>query len=91
MPTSWRRSTSRKRPHPPFGNLIALIRKRLQQSPDDLRLRRSLATHLGRAGRFREAIEEAERLLRVAPGDVEGRRILLGLKLNRLLRGDSLP
>jgi hypothetical protein len=82
---------SRKRSHPPFGNLIALIRKRLQQQPHDLRLRRSLVTHLGRAGRFREAIEEAERLLHLAPGDAGGRLLLLGLKLNRLLRGDALP
>ena len=88
MPTSWKRSTARKRSHPPFGNLIALIRRRLQHHPDDLSLRRSLATQLGRAGRFREAIEEAERLLRVSPGDAEGRRILLGLRLNRFLRGE---
>jgi Flp pilus assembly protein TadD len=88
MPTSWKRNNGRKRSHPLFGNLIALIRRRLQHEPDDLRLRRSLATHLGRAGRFREAIEEAERLLRLAPDDAEARRILLGLKLNRLWRGE---
>ena len=86
MQTPWRRSSSRKRPRVPYGNLIAFIRERLRDAPEDLRLRRSLATHLGRARRYDEAIEEAKRLIEMAPARLSARGLLIGLKLHRLLR-----
>jgi Flp pilus assembly protein TadD len=91
MQATWRRITSRKRPRARYGNLIAFIRERLMDEPGDVRLRQSLATHLSRAGRYGEAIEEAERLLEIAPGHAEAKRLLLEIKLHRLLRGDQRP
>ena len=87
MYTPWKRSSPSKRSR--YGNLIESIRERLRKDPHDLRLRHSLATHLGRAGRYHEAIQEAERLLELEPEHVECKRLLLGLRLNRLLRGSS--
>lgn len=91
MQATWKRITSRKRPQAPYGNLIAFIRERLVDEPDDVRLRQSLATHLSRAGRYGEAIEEAERLLQIAPRHAEAKRLLLELRLHRLLKGDRRP
>jgi tetratricopeptide (TPR) repeat protein len=87
LQTAWRRFTVARRPRARYKNLIELIQRRLQLAPDDVRLRTSLATHLGQAGRYREAIAEAERLLELDPTNVGIKRLLLGLKLNRLLRG----
>lgn len=89
MQATWRRITSRRRPKAPYGNLIAFIRERLRDEPNDLRLRHSLATHLSRAGRYAEAVEEAHHLLEIAPGHAEAKRLLLELKFHRLLRGDN--
>lgn len=90
MQSTWRRIRTRRKPASPYGNLIASIRSRLSEHPSDLRLRQSLARHLGLAGRYQEAVEEAEMLVRMAPGRVASKRLLLELKLNRLLYG-SLP
>jgi Flp pilus assembly protein TadD len=87
MQTTWKRNSSRKRPRATYGNLIALIRGRLQEDPNDVRLRHSLATHLGRAGRYGEAIAEAEKLVELAPEHSGAKRLLLGLRLHRFLRG----
>jgi protein involved in temperature-dependent protein secretion len=87
MQSTWRRIRTRRKPAAPFGNLIALIRTRLSRQPADLRLRQSLATHLGLAGRYQEAVEEAERLVQMAPGRRSAKRLLLELKLNRLVHG----
>lgn len=89
MQASRRHPSGKRRPRAPYANLIAFIGARLQERPDDLKLRFSLATYLGRAGRYREAIEEAERLLELAPGLRGARRLLLGLKLHRLLWGET--
>lgn len=90
MPTALRRITTRRRPRAPYKNLIDLIRKRLDETPRDVRLRYSLATHLSEAGRYGEAIVEAERLLEIDPAHSGIKRLLLGLKLHRFLhRGDS--
>ncbi|MGH9320722.1 MAG: hypothetical protein ACRD21_05750 [Vicinamibacteria bacterium] len=86
MQGQWRRSAERRQPRAPYANLIAFIRGQLKENPNDVRLRQSLATHLGHAGRYCEAIEEAERLLKLAPRLFEVRRLLLSLKLHRLLR-----
>lgn len=87
MQTTWKRNPSGKRPRATYGNLIALIRGRLRDDPSDVRLLHSLATHLGRAGRYGEAIEEAEKILELTPEDSGAKRLLLGLRLNRFLRG----
>jgi hypothetical protein len=89
MQAAWRRITARRRPRAPYGNLITFIRERLRSEPGDVRLRHSLATHLSRAGRYREAMEEAERLLEIAPGHAEAKRLLLELRLQRLFKGDN--
>jgi len=87
MQSTWRRIRARRKPAAPFGNLIASMRSRLTEQPADLRLRQSLATHLGLAGRYQEAVEEAEQLVRMAPERPSAKRLLLELKLNRLLHG----
>lgn len=89
MVAPWRRLKRPKPTRPRYGNLIESIRERIQKEPGDVRLRHALATHLGQAGRYREAIQEAERILEIEPGHVECKRLLLGLRLNRLLRGGS--
>jgi protein involved in temperature-dependent protein secretion len=89
MQSSWPRIRTRRKPAAPYGNLIASIRSRLSEQPADLRLRQSLATHLGLAGRYQEAVEEAEALVRMAPGRLSAKRLLLEMKLNRLLHGSS--
>lgn len=90
MRSTWRRIRERRRPAAPYGNLIASIRTRLAEQPSDLRLRQSLATHLGLAGRYQEAIEEAETLVRMDPDRLSAKRLLLELRLHRFVRG-SLP
>jgi tetratricopeptide (TPR) repeat protein len=87
MNAPWKRTPRRKRGR--YGNLIESIRERLRKEPGDLRLRQALATHLGQAGRYHEAIQEAERLLEIEPDHHECKRLLLGLRLHRLLRGGS--
>lgn len=90
MPSSWKLTGKRRKPAAPYGNLIASIRARLAQQPADLKLRQSLATHLGRAGRYQEAVQEAETLVAMAPERLSSKRLLLELKLHRLVRG-SMP
>ena len=87
MQSAWQLIRARRKPAAPYGNLIASIRKRVSEQPADLRLRQSLATHLGLAGRYQEAVEEAERLVQMAPGRLSTQRLLLELKVNRLLHG----
>lgn len=84
--TPWQNPIRRRRPRSLYGNLIALIRKRLDDAPDDLRLRQSLARHLGHAGRYQEAIEEVTKVLDKDPRSPEAKRLLLGLRLHRFFR-----
>ena len=85
MHSSWRNILKRRQPRSPFGNLIAFMQRRLREEPANVRLRHSLASHLGRAGRYREAIEEAERLVAMSPSFPEAKRLLIGLRLHRFL------
>lgn len=62
------------------------MRERLARDPGDRRLRHSLATHLGMAGRYDEAVAEVEKLLEAGLNDFETKRLLVGLKFHRLLR-----
>lgn len=78
----------RVRPKAPYGNLIASLREKLNDEPGNLDLRLSLATHLGRAGRYGEAVEEAEKLVSCAPSGFGARRLLVSMKLHRLILGD---
>lgn len=70
-----------------YGNLIAAMRVKLNDEPGNLDLRFSLATHLGRAGRYEEAVEEAEKLVSAAPSGFAARRLLVSLKLHRMILG----
>lgn len=63
------------------------MRDRLAKDPADQRLRLSLATHLRMAGRYDEAVAEVEKLLQSGSSDFETKRLLVGLKFHRLLRG----
>ncbi len=83
--SSWRNIQKRRQPRAPFGNLIALLRRRLVAEPANVRLRHSLASQLGRAGRYPEAIEEAERLVAASPSFSEAKRLLVGLRIHRFL------
>lgn len=85
MHSSWRNILKRRQPRSPFGNLIAFMQRRLREEPANVRLRHSLASHLGRAGRYREAFEEAERLVATSPSLPEAKRLLIGLRLHRFL------
>lgn len=85
MHSPWRRIVMRRRPRAPFANLIASMQRRLREEPGNLKLRQSLATHLGRARRYGEAIEEAERLIEIAPSSPKAKRLLIGLRIRRLL------
>ena len=85
MHSSWPSIPKRRRPRSPYGNLIAFMQRRLLEEPANVRLRHSLASHLGRAGRYPEAIEEAERLVTMSPSFPEAKRLLLGLRVQRFL------
>ncbi len=61
------------------------MQRRLLEEPANVRLRLSLASHLGRAGRYPEAIEEAERLVAMSPSLPEAKRLLVGLRIHRFL------
>ncbi|HXV63122.1 MAG TPA: hypothetical protein VEK15_20655 [Vicinamibacteria bacterium] len=86
MRALWRKPRG-LRPRAPYANLIAFMRDRLAKDPGDQRLRQSLATHLGMAGRYDEAVAEVEKLLESGSSDFETKRLLVGLKFHRLLRG----
>jgi hypothetical protein len=85
MYSSWRNILKRRRPRSLFGNLIAFKQRRLLDEPANVRLRHSLASHLGRAGRYPEAIEEAERLVAMSPSFPDAKRLLIGLRVQRFL------
>ena len=85
MHSSWPTILKRRRPRSLYGNLIAFMRRRLLDDPGNVRLRHSLAAHLGRAGRYPEAIEEAEQLVASSPSFPEAKRLLLGLRVQHFL------
>lgn len=85
MLSSWRNIQKRRQPRSPFGNLIALMQRRLLTEPANVRLRHSLASQLGRARRYPEAIAEAERLVAMSPSLPEAKRLLVGLRIHRFL------
>lgn len=87
MLNRWRRSSERTAPRTPYGNLIAYMRRRLEAQPADLRLHLSLVTHLRMAGRYEEAIEEANRIVRMHPDHRRAKGLLLRLKLEQRLAG----
>jgi thioredoxin-like negative regulator of GroEL len=66
-----------------YGNLIAYMLRRLDENPNDLRLRLTLVSHLEMAGRYEEAVEHANRLLYLDPANRHVKGLLLRLRLER--------
>ena len=84
MRTPWYRHRTRL-PRYPFRNLIARFQDRIAKSPNDPSLRHALAKCLGQAGRYREAIDETQRLLAIDPKYPAARRMLVGLKVHQFV------
>ena len=83
MFTMWHRSNEKAQLRPIYGNLIAYMLRRLDEKPNDLRLRLSLVSHLKMAGRCEEAFQHANRLLRLDPENRHVKGLLLRLRLER--------
>jgi thioredoxin-like negative regulator of GroEL len=60
---------------------------RLNQQPDDQKLRLTLAKHLEMAGRYEEAIAHTKRLLLQHPDNLRAKGMLIRLKLERRFTG----
>jgi Flp pilus assembly protein TadD len=86
MLASWR--YKRRRPQQPrarYGNLIAYMQRRLEGQPSDMRLRLSLVSHLKMAGRYEEAIRQAEHILQRDPTNRRAKTLLLRLRVDQRL------
>jgi thioredoxin-like negative regulator of GroEL len=87
MFTNWYRSKSHRRPPSLYGNLIAYMQLRLNQQPDDQKLRLSLVKHLEMAGRYEEAIDQTRHLLQHHPDNLRAKGMLIRLRLEQRLTG----
>ena len=83
MFTNWYRSRSFRQPQSLYGNLIAYMRNRLNEHPDDQRLRLSLVKHLEMAGRYEEAIDQTKHLLLHNPNNRRAKGMLIRLRLEQ--------
>jgi thioredoxin-like negative regulator of GroEL len=59
------------------------MKLRLNQDPDDQRLRLSLVKHLKMAGRYEEAIDQTKHLLLRHPGNRRAKGMLIWLRLEQ--------
>jgi hypothetical protein len=57
--------------------------RRLEEKPNDLRLRLSLVSHLKMAGRYEEAVQHANHLLYLDPENRHVKGLLLRLRWER--------
>ena len=85
MLSRWRRGGRRARPRALYGNLIAYMQTRLREQPADMRLRLALVSHLRLAGRYPEAVHEAEEILRREPSNRRAKSLLLRLRVEQRL------
>ena len=80
-----RRRRAKSKPKCLYGNLIASMRSTLESEPSNHALRLALVTHLEKAGRYDEAIEQVLILLGKLPGHRRAKGLLLRLKLEQRL------
>jgi hypothetical protein len=83
----WMRADDKKPPKPRslFGNLIASMKARLEGEPENVALRWTLVTHLARAKRYEEAIEQVKLVLGREPHHVKAKGLLVRLRVERRL------